>query len=212
MPSNPMASHPIRILCVDDHTMIRKGLATVLEQESDMEVVANAADATEAIAKYRKHRPDITLMDLQLPGMSGFDAIKAIREEDPKAKIIVLTMYRGEADVARARSTGAAAYLVKNAPASELVETIRVVHAGGVAPTPAVIDRNPTGEPPLTAREEDVIQLLAKGLRNKQIAAALNISEDTVQSHVKSIFVKLGVHDRTEALVAAVRLGIVHLD
>jgi DNA-binding NarL/FixJ family response regulator len=202
----------IRILCVDDHTMIRKGLTTVLEQESDMEVVANAADATEAIAKYRKHRPDITLMDLQLPGMSGFDAIKAIREEDPKAKIIVLTMYRGEADVARARSTGAAAYLVKNAPASELVETIRVVHAGGEAPTPAVIDRNPTGEPPLTAREEDVIQLLAKGLRNKQIAAALNISEDTVQSHVKSIFVKLGVHDRTEALVAAVRLGIVHLD
>lgn len=192
--------------------MIRKGLATVLEQESDMEVVANAADGPEAIAKYRKHRPDITLMDLQLPGMSGFDAIKAIREEDPKAKIIVLTMYRGEADVARAQNTGAAAYLVKNAPASELIETIRVVHAGGEAPTPAVIDRNPTGEPPLTAREEDVIQLLAKGLRNKQIAAALNISEDTVQSHVKSIFVKLGVHDRTEALVAAVRLGIVHLD
>jgi DNA-binding NarL/FixJ family response regulator len=207
-----MAPTRIRILCVDDHTMIRKGLTTVLEQEADMEVVANAADAQEAIAKYRKHKPDITLMDLQLPGMSGFDAIRAIRQEDPGARIIVLTMYRGEADVARARKEGAAAYLVKNAPAPELIETIRVVHAGGQAPAPAAIDRNPTGEPPLTAREEDVIQLLAKGLRNKQIAAALNISEDTVQSHVKSIFVKLGVHDRTEALVAAVRLGIVHLD
>ena len=207
-----MTTTRIRILCVDDHTMIRKGLATVLEQEADMEVVANAADGPEAIAKYKKHRPDVTLMDLQLPGMSGFDAIRAIREEDPKARIIVLTMYKGEADVTRAVNIGAAAYLLKNAPAPELIETIRIVHAGGQAAAPASISRNPTGEPPLTAREEQVVQLLAKGLRNKQIAAALDISEDTVQSHVKSILVKLGVHDRTEALVAAVRLGIVHLD
>ena len=207
-----MTDDRIRILCVDDHTMIQKGLTAVLEQEPDMDVVAYAANGAEAVKQFLKHRPDITLMDLQLPGMSGFDAIRAIRTEDHQAKIIVLTMYRGEADVTRAVQMGAAAYLLKDAPADELVDTIRVVKRGGCAPPPTAISRNPTGAPPLTTRETDVVQLLAKGYRNKEISAALKISEDTVQTHVKSIFVKLGVHDRTEALAAALRLGIIHLE
>ena len=177
-----------------------------------MRIVAHAANGLDGVAAYRKHRPDVTLMDLQLPGMGGLDAIRTIRKDDPEAKIIVLTMYHGEVDVVRALNTGAAAYLLKDVPASELVKTIRVVHAGGHGPPPTAIGRSSTGEPRLTAREEEVMQLLAKGLRNKEISAALNISEDTVQSHVKNIFVKLGVHDRTEAVVLAIRLGIVHLD
>ena len=177
-----------------------------------MHVVAHAANGPDAVEAYRKHRPDVTLMDLQLPGMSGIDATRAIRKDDPEAKIVVLTMYRGETDVTRALNSGAAAYLLKDAPASELVETIRVIHAGGQGPPPAAISRSSTTTRPLTAREEEVVQLLARGLRNKEISGALDISEDTVQSHVKSIFLKLGVHDRTEAVVVAIRLGIVHLD
>lgn len=199
-------------MCVDDHIMMLEGLIAVLEQEPDIEVVAYAANGAEAVAKHREHRPDIALMDLQLPGMSGIDAIRLIRKEEPEAKIIVVTMYRGEADVTRALNAGAAAYLLKNAPASEMIETIRVVHAGGKARQPSMIQRGLTGERPLTSREEEVLQLVAKGLRNKEISERLFISEDTVLSHLKSIFVKLGVRDRTEAVVTAVRLGIVHLD
>ena len=202
----------IRILCVDDHAMIRKGLTALLEQEPDMQVVADVASGEEAIAEYRRHRPDVTLMDLQLPGMSGFDAIRLIRDEDSDAKIIALTMYRGEADVARALKAGAAAYLLKNARASELIDTIRVVSGGGQGVTPTAITRRQTEEPPLTPREEEVVQLLAKGLQTKEIAAALDISEATAQAHLKRVFVKLGVHDRTEAVLAAMRLGIVHLE
>jgi DNA-binding NarL/FixJ family response regulator len=207
-----MSEGRIRILCVDDHTMIQKGLTAVLEHEPDMDVIAYASNGPDAVKQFMKHRPDITLMDLQLPGMSGFDALRAIRSQDQKAKVIVLTMYRGEADVTRAVQLGASAYLLKDASADELVETIRVVNRGGSARAPTQISRNPTGAPPLTSRETDVIHLLARGCRNKEISAALKISEDTVQTHVKSIFVKLGVHDRTEALAAAIRLGIIHLE
>lgn len=206
-----MTDARIRILCVDDHVTVRKGLTAILDQEPDMHVVADVATGPEGIAEYRRQKPDITLMDLQLPGMSGFDAIRAICKEDPNARIIALTMFRGEADVRRALDAGATAYLLKNSRASELVETIRIVNSGGQLPPPSAITRNPTGMP-LTSREEQVIQLLAQGRATKEIAAALNISHATAEAHLKNIFVKLGVHDRTEAVVAAVRLGIVHLD
>lgn len=201
----------INILCVDDHTVVRKGLTGVLEEEPDMKVVAYASTGADAVTQYLKHRPDVTLMDLQLPGMSGFDAIRAIREEDPDAQIIVLTMYRGEADVARALKAGAADYVLKDAPASDLIDAIRSVHAGDRPLDTAAKTHTPEAVE-VTEREEQVLQLLAKGMRNKEIGAALNISATTVHSHVKNIFAKLNVHDRTEALTVAIRRGIIHID
>ena len=178
-----------------------------------MDVVAYAANGPEAIAQYRKHRPDVTLMDLQLPGMSGFDAIRAIRQEDVHARVVVLTMYRGEADVARALKAGASAYLLKDAPAADLIEAIRKVNAGeNPLADSATSDSESVAISTLTPREEEVVQFLANGLRNKEISVRLGISEDTVQSHVKNIFSKLSVHDRTEALAVAIRRGIVHLE
>lgn len=201
----------IHILCVDDHTVVRKGLTGVIEEEPDMTVVAYASSGTDAVAQYLKHRPDVTLMDLQLPGMSGFDAIRAIREEDPDAKIIVLTMYRGEADVARALKVGAADYVLKDAPASDLIDAIRAVEAGGRSSSAAAKPQTSEGGE-VTDREEQVLYLLAKGMSNKEISAVLEISATTVHSHIKNIFAKLNVHDRTEALAVAVRRGIIHLD
>jgi two-component system, NarL family, response regulator len=198
----------MRILCVDDHAVVREGLATIIATQPDMEVVGTANDGAHAIDAYRQWRPDVVLMDLHLPLMSGFEAIRAIRREDPQARIIVLTMYDGEEDVHRALSAGAAAYLLKDTLADDLIHTLRQVYTRPAAAGPAERAKGVA----LTRREEQVMQALARGLRNKEIAADMGLSQDTVQMHIKSIFSKLGVHDRTAALAVAIRRGIVHLD
>jgi two-component system NarL family response regulator len=204
----------IRILSVDDHQLLLEGLSAIISNEPDMEVISAATDGQEAIEKYLRYRPDVVLMDLQLPGMDGFDAIRGIRRKDPNARIIVLTMYHGAEDIYRAFEAGASAYLLKDAVADNLVGIIRDVHAGKRVMPEGVAARLATrmNESPLTSREEQVIQLIGKGMRNKEIGARLGISEETVQAHLKAIFSKLRVHDRTAALVTAIQRGIVHVD
>jgi DNA-binding NarL/FixJ family response regulator len=204
----------IRVLCVDDHPVVRNGIAQMIGLQSDMGVVAAAATGEEAVPLLLEQQPDITLMDLQLPGMSGLDTIRAIRSTLPDARIIVLTMYDGDEDIFRALDAGAATYLLKDTLSHELVRTIRAVYAGE-APIPAgIAARLATrkGKPALTAREIEITQSIAKGMRNKEIAAALGIAEETVHAHVKNIFSKLHVNDRTAALAIALRRGIIHID
>lgn len=204
------AAPKIRVLCVDDHVVVLRGLAAILAQEPDIELVACMTSAQEAIEKYTYYQPDVTLMDLQLPGMSGFDAIRAIRKEAPSAHILVLTMHQGSEDIRRALEAGASGYLFKNTLADNLVNLIRDVHAGRSALAEAAAANTPT-EPVLSPREVEVMQMIANGMRNKEIGAALGISEETVHTHLRSIFAKLHVHDRTLALAVAVRRGILHL-
>ena len=204
----------IRILFADDHPLLRDGLRGVITLEFDMEVVAEASNGLDAVRLFQEHLPDITLMDLKMPLMSGVEAIQAIRGQFASSKIIVLSTYDGDADIHRALEAGAFTYLLKDAPSEELVRTIRAVFAGE-RPIPASVAQRLADrmlKPALTARELDVLRLLAEGLRNKEIAARLRISEETAQSHVRSILLKLGLHDRTEAVAVAVRRGIVHLD
>jgi DNA-binding NarL/FixJ family response regulator len=200
----------IRVLCVDDHVVVLRGLAAILAPEPDIEVVACATAAQEAVDKYFQLHPDVTLMDLQLPGMNGFAAIRAIRDRDPSARILVLSMLHGSADVRRALEAGAWGYLLKDTLADNLVHTIREVHAGRPAPGDAALT-NLAAEPALTPREVEVMQMIANGMRNKEIGARLGISEETVHTHLRSIFAKFHVHDRTLALAVAVRRGFVHL-
>jgi DNA-binding NarL/FixJ family response regulator len=212
-----MGEARIRLLCVDDHTLVRQGLSLLIAQEQDMEVVASAATGHEALKQYRLHRPDVTLMDLQLPGgMSGFEVIRCIRDEDDKARIVVLTVYHGDEDIARALEAGAAAYLLKDTLADDLIRVIREVYVGGrslsLSPHVAAQLARHMGQRPVTPRELQVIELLARGLRNKEIAATLGITEDTAHVHVRSIFSKLGVHDRTAALAEALRRGLIHME
>jgi len=204
----------IRILVVDDHPLLRAGLATSIGAESDMEIVATASNGQEALELFRQHRPDITLMDLKMPIMGGVEAIQAIRGPFPTAKVIVLSTYQGDEDIYRALEAGATTYLLKDTLADDLVRVIREVFAGG-RPLPAPVAQRLADrmlQPELTARELDVLRLIAKGMRNKEIAGQLRISEETTQGHVKNILSKLGLHDRTEAVTVAVRRGIVHLD
>ena len=208
------ATATIRILCVEDHRLVREGLASLLSQQPDMRVVTSAATGEEGIVQFRKHRPDVTLMDLQLPGMSGLDAIREILHEAPGARVIVLTMYHGEEDVYRALEAGAAAYVLKDTPSGELIRTIRDVHGGDKPRTSADVrsllaerDRHKH----ITPRELQVIELLSQGMRNKEIAVALGISEETVQVHLRNIYLKLNVNDRTAVLAVAVRRGLIHL-
>jgi DNA-binding NarL/FixJ family response regulator len=204
----------IRILCVDDHTLVRQGISALLRGEPDMEVVASVANAREAIDQYQRCRPDVVLMDLQLPGMSGFEAIREIRRKDADARIIVLTMRHGDEDVYRAFEAGALAYLLKDTLADNLIRSIREAKAGTMTLS-ATVGRqlaNRGHETTLTERERQVLQLLAKGMRNKEIGNSLGIAEGTVQGHIKSIFAKLEVHDRTAALAAAHQRGIVYFD
>lgn len=209
-----MSGATIRILCVDDHSIVRAGLAALIAQESDMEVIAAAETGEQAVDCYREHRPDIVLMDLRLPAMSGFEAIRIIRKEDPNARIIVLTMYHGDEDIYRALEAGASGYLLKDTLPDTLIATIRQVHSGQaiLPPTAAAQLARRISEPGLTPREYEVIRLLARGLRNKEIADTLAITQDTVIAHLRSIFGKLRVHDRTAAVSAAIERGIVHLD
>ena len=204
----------IRVLVIDDHPMIRAGLTATISPEPDVEVVASASNGKDGLELFRRFQPDITLMDLKMPEMGGIDAIRAIRVEYPSAKIIVLSTYRGDEDIYRAMEAGAVTYLLKDTLAESMMRTIREV-AAGARPIPAEIAQRLTDrmfQPALTNRELEVLRLIARGMRNKEIAGDLNISEETAQGHVKNILAKLSVHDRTEAVAVAVRRGIVHLD
>jgi DNA-binding NarL/FixJ family response regulator len=210
-----MDQNRIRILVVDDHPIVRKGLKATLAPEPDMEVVAEAATGKHAVELFKEKRPHITIMDLTLtPEMSGIQAIQAIRMDFPDARIIVLSAYKRDEDIYRALQAGAATYLLKESLGDDLIPIIREVHAGG-GPIPSQVGRklaDRVKQTALTARELEVLQLIANGLRNKETAGKLNISEETIQGHVKSIFSKLRVHDRTEAVTVAIRRGIIHLD
>jgi DNA-binding NarL/FixJ family response regulator len=203
----------IRILAVDDHPLIREGIAHLIARESDMQLVAEAESGREAIRQFREHRPDMTLMDLQMPEMSGLDAIIAIRNEFPEARIIVLTTFPGDAQVVRALKAGAQAYLLKTTLNTELRQTIRAVHAGRKSLSAEVsyeLAEHATDDA-LTAAEIRVLRLIAAGNANKEIAAQLSISEETVKGQVSRILSKLGAKDRTQAVVIGLKRGIIEL-
>ena len=204
----------ITVLCVDDHRIVREGLRMIIDSEPDMTVIDAAGDGRNAVARYMEHRPDITLMDLQLPEMGGVDAIRAIRMVDAHARIIVLTMYKGDEDIHRAMEAGASTYLLKDTLADDLPRIVREVHAGRRSLPSDVLARleERAASPTLTPREIEVMKLVASGRRDKEIAIALAISNQTVRVHVKNIFAKLGVGDRTEAMNVAIRRGIIHID
>jgi len=209
-----MSAARIRVLCVDDHRIVREGLALIIARQPDMKVVGFAATGEEAVQQWRRHRPDITLMDLRLGAMSGLEAIRAIRREEPTARIIVLTMYQGDEDIHQALAAGAATYLLKDTLSDDLIRTVREVHAGG-APmgddVKALLNER-ASQPPLTPREIEVLTLVAQGHRNKEIASLLHLSEETVPVHLKNIFAKLKVNERTAAVNVALRRGIVHIE
>ncbi len=208
-----VTAHPIRILIVDDHLILREGLALIIERWPDLEVVGSVATGEEAVAAFSRQRPDVVLMDLQLPGMSGVEAIRSIRQLDPHARIVVLTMYDGHEDVHRALHAGATTYLLKNSLSDDLIGVVRNVHAGGRPMFPDIqarLDERAT-RPTLTRREVHVLELVLKGQRNKEIASQLSISEETVDAHLKNIFTKLDVHDRTAAVYIALQRGIIHI-
>ena len=214
MPESPeLVSLRIRILCVDDHPLVLDGIKRKIELHSDMEVAATATTGEEALALFRQHRPDITLMDLQLPTMSGIEAIRTIRGEDPHAKIIVLTVYQGDEDIYRALKAGAAAYVLKHTASDDLIQVVRNVHAGGhpIPADTAVQLAARLNRAAMTRREVTVLELVAQGMRNKEIAFRLGISEDTVEVHMRNIFAKLEVNDRTAAVMVALKRGIIHI-
>jgi DNA-binding NarL/FixJ family response regulator len=202
---------PIRILAVDDHPLVRRGIATLVGGESDMSLVAEASNGCEAIQQFRAHHPDVTLMDLQMPEMNGVDAIIAIRGEFPLARFIVLTTYSGDVQILRAIKAGARAYLLKNFFHKELLETIRCVHTGKKALSPEVsyqLAEHATDDA-LTPAEIRVLRLIAEGNANKEIAAQLSVSEETIKGQVRNILSKLGANDRTHAAMIGVRRGII---
>lgn len=203
----------IRILSVDDHQLLRDGIAMVIENQPDMVLVAQAATGREAIEQFRQHRPDVTLMDLRLPDISGIDALIAIRSESPHACVVMLTTFEGDVEIQRALEAGARGYLLKTAPAKELVEVIRQTHAGKKRIPADVAARlvQHMGEEALTPREVEVLKYLAEGNKNKAIGERLFISEETVKVHIRHIMEKLGANDRTQAVAIAIRRGIIQL-
>jgi two-component system NarL family response regulator len=205
---------PIRVMLVDDHPAFRKGMAALIESEPDLKVVAEAGNGLDAVALFRQHQPDVVLMDLRLPGMGGVETTLAIRKEHPDARIIVLTTFDADEDIHRAMQSGAQSYLLKDTPEDELADTIRAVHAGQMCLPPKLAARLTARQrrPELSPREIEVLQFLVKGRSNKEIGSALFVCEDTIKAHFRTLFVKLGVSDRTEAAITAIRHGIVHLE
>ena len=204
----------ITVMLVDDHPAFRKGMAALISGEPGLEVIAETGDGREALELYRQKKPDVVLMDLRLPGIGGVESILAIRKEFPAARVIVLTTFETDEDIYRAIQSGAKSYLLKDTPEEQIANTIRAVHAGeSVLPertAKRLADRQKRAD--LTPREMDVLQLLTQGRSNKEIASALFLSEDTIKAHLKTLFAKLKVQDRTEAAISAIRHGIVHLD
>lgn len=208
-----ITSPAIRILTVDDHPLLREGIAAVLQDEPDMMLVAEASNGREAVALYREHRPDITLMDLQMPEMNGIDAISAIRGEFPNARFVVLTTYAGDVQAVRAIKAGAFGYLLKGMIRAELLNTIRAVHAGQRCIPREIASQiaNYLADDALTDREVDVLQRVAAGHANKEIAAQLRLSEETVKAHVKSILSKLRANSRTHAVTIGLKRGFIDI-
>lgn len=203
----------IRVFSVDDHPLLREGIAAIINNQPDMLLMGQAATGREAIQEYRKHRPEVTLMDLRLPDMSGIDVLIAIRNEFSDARVIMLTTFEGDVEIQRAMEAGARGYVLKNMPPRDLVDVIRQVHAGKKRVPPEVASKlaEHLSDEPLTSREVDVLRHLAGGNRNRDIAELLFISEETVKVHVKHLMDKLGASDRTQAVAIAVRRGIIHL-
>ena len=203
----------IRVFSIDDHPLLNEGIAVILSSQPDMQLVAQASSGCEAIEKFRKHQPDVTLMDLRLPDMNGIDTTIAIRTEFPEARIIMLTTFEGDVDIQRALEAGARGYVLKSMPPSELVAVIRQVHAGKkrIPSEVAAQLAEHLGEEDLTPREMDVLRRIAGGNRNRDIAEKLFISEETVKVHIKHIMEKLGASDRTQAVAIALRRGIIEL-
>ncbi|MDB5733996.1 MAG: two component transcriptional regulator, LuxR family [Alphaproteobacteria bacterium] len=204
---------PIRILTVDDHPLLREGIAAILQLQQDMELVGEAEDGKQAVEIFHRLKPDVTLMDLQMPVLGGVEAITRIRSDFPGARIIVLTTYAGDVQALRAMRAGAAGYLLKGALRRELLDTIRAVHAGRRYLQPEIAQRIAlhSSEDSLSEKEIGVLKLVATGKANKEIAGALAVSEDTVKAHLKSVFAKLGVSDRTQAVTLALKRGIIEL-
>ena len=209
-----MSQKRIQILAADDHSMVLKGLAATLGPEPDMEIVGLASTGDEAVRLFRDKKPDVTIMDLHLtPEMSGIEAMKSIRSEFPDARVIVLSAHNGDEEIFRALQAGAITYLLKDSLGDDLVPIIRQVHAGG-GPIPAEVARklaDRLSQPSLTTREIQILQLVAEGMRNKELAGSLGISEQTAQGHIKNILAKLKVNDRTAAVTVALRRGIIHI-
>jgi len=208
------ADPPIRVLCVDDHPLVRKGIASILANETDMQLVAEAGGGNEAVALFRQYRPDVTLMDLRMPDMDGTEATRAIRQEFPEAKIIALTSYDGDQDIYRALEAGVRGYMLKEMAHTEVVRAIRTVHSGKRLMPAEVAERLSEYFPQvaLTPREVEVLTFVAHGLGNKDIAERLGTAAGTIKMHIQNILAKLGASDRTHAVTIAIQRGILHLD